>query len=210
MPNRRQDKKIDISQNVLELIKIFELDLSPEDVMQIDLLQKLLPSGGYENSIRAIDALSRYVFGYPVTNPTAVNSSKVIIDNMSRHAYLSALLISDRGSVFSSNLKHKRAEVLGINTPTCNNKPCTPCQNLRKNACYIKEVTEKVCSRISQAVAQIIITICFKIHQNISHLNQIVPSQKYHSRVPYIILDHKVGLKLQTGLGQLQLLQTKC
>ena len=164
MPNRRQEKKTDTSQISLELIKKIELDLSPEDVMQIDLLAKALPSVGYENSIRANDLLSRYAFGYPLSNPTAVNSAKLTFDNMTRHAYLTAFMKSDKGSVFSSNVKHKRTQVLGINTPTCNNKACTPYQNHRTNACHIKEVTKSVCSRISQAVAQIITTKCFKLH----------------------------------------------
>ena len=32
----------------------------------------------YENIITAIDVFSRYAFAYPVSNPTAVNTVKVI------------------------------------------------------------------------------------------------------------------------------------
>ena len=59
--------------------------------MQIDLLPELPPSGGYENIITAIDVFSKYAFAYPVSNPTAVNTAKVIIDIMTRHAYLPTL-----------------------------------------------------------------------------------------------------------------------
>ena len=48
--------------------------------MQIDLLPELPPSGGYENIIAAIDVFSRYAFADPVSNPTAVNTSKVIMN----------------------------------------------------------------------------------------------------------------------------------
>ena len=62
--------------------------------MQIDLLPELPPSGCYENIITAIDVFSRYAFAYPVSNSTAVNTAKVIIDIMRRHAYLPTRLPS--------------------------------------------------------------------------------------------------------------------
>ena len=83
--------------------------------MQIDLLPELPPSGGYENIITAIDLFSRYAFAYPVSNPTAVNTAKVIIDIITRHAYLRSLIITDKGSVFVSQVIHEVAEILGIN-----------------------------------------------------------------------------------------------
>ena len=82
-----QDKRINNTRITPELIHIPEWDLGPEDLMQIDLLPELPPSGGYENIITAIDVFSRYAFAYPVSNPTAVNTAKIITDIMSRHAY---------------------------------------------------------------------------------------------------------------------------
>ena len=111
-----QDKRINNTRITPELIYIPEWDLGPEDLMQIDLLPELPPSGGYENIITAIDVFSRYAFAYPVSNPTAVNTAKVIIDIMTRHAYSSTLIISDKGSVFVSQFIHEVAEILGINS----------------------------------------------------------------------------------------------
>ena len=82
--------------------------------MQIDLLPELPPSGGYENIITAVDVFSRYAFVYTVSNPTAVNTAKVIIDIMTRHAYIPTLIITDKGSVFVSQVIHELAENLGI------------------------------------------------------------------------------------------------
>ena len=89
-------------------------DLGPEDLMQIDLLPDLPPSGGFENFFTAIDVFSRYAFAFPVSNPTAVITTKVIIDNMTRHAYLPTLIITDKGSVFVSQVIHELVEILGI------------------------------------------------------------------------------------------------
>ena len=110
-----QDKRINNTRITPELIHIPEWDLGPEDLMQINLLPDLPPSGGYENIITAIDVFSRYAFAYPVSNPTAVNTAKVIIDIMTRHAYLPTLIIADKGSVFVSEVIHEVAEILGLN-----------------------------------------------------------------------------------------------
>ena len=110
-----QDKRINNTRITPELIHIPEWDLGPEDLMQIDLLPEIPPSGGYQNIITAIDVFSRYAFAYPVSKPTAVNTAKVIIDIMTRHAYLPTLIITDKGSVFVSQVIHEVAEILGIN-----------------------------------------------------------------------------------------------
>ena len=109
-----QDKRINNTRITPELIHIPELDLRPEDLMQIDLLPELPPSGGYENIITAIDVFPKYAFAYRVSNPTAVNTAKVIKDIMTRHAYLPTLIITDKGSVFVSQVIHEVAEILGI------------------------------------------------------------------------------------------------
>ena len=110
-----KDKRINNIRITPELIHIPEWDLGPEDLMQINLLPELPPSGGYENIITAIDVFSRYAFAYPVSNPTAVNTAKVIIDIMTRHAYLPTLIITGKGSVFVSQVIHEVAEIFGIN-----------------------------------------------------------------------------------------------
>ena len=48
--------------------------------MKIDLLPELPPNGGYEKIITAKDVFLRYALAYPASNPTAVNTAKVIID----------------------------------------------------------------------------------------------------------------------------------
>ena len=110
-----QDKRINNTRITPELIHIPEWDLGLENLMQIDLLPELPPSGGYENITTAIDVLSRYAFVYPVSNPTAVNTAKVILDIMTRHTYLPTLIKTDKGSVSVSHVIHEVAEILGIN-----------------------------------------------------------------------------------------------
>ena len=73
---------------------------APEDAIQIDLVPELPPSGGYENIVTAMDVFSRYLFAYPTANQDAKTIAKVLINIMTKHAYLPTTLISDKGTAF--------------------------------------------------------------------------------------------------------------
>ena len=109
-----QDKRIDNSHITPELLIIPEWDLGPDNVMKVDLLTELPPSGGYENIITPNDILSRLVFAYPVSSFTAVDKVKVVIDIFTSHAYLPTVTITDKRSIFVSNVIQEIADVLGI------------------------------------------------------------------------------------------------
>ena len=151
------DKRINNTRITPELIHIPEWDLGPEDLMQIELLPELPPSGGYENIITAIDVFSRYAFAYPVSNPTAVNTAKVIIDIMRRHAYLPNLIKTDKGSVFVSQVIHEVAEILGINLKhaTTKHAQTTNYRSPRTGPCHNQNLFENGIRRIQEAMAQI-------------------------------------------------------
>ena len=68
---------------------------APEDAMQIDLVPGLPTSGGYVNIVTAIDVFSCYLFAYPTSNQDAKTVTKVLINMMTKHAYLPTTLISN-------------------------------------------------------------------------------------------------------------------
>ena len=86
----------------------------PEDAMQIDLLPELPPSGGYDNIVTAKDVFSRWLFAYPTSNQDAKTIDKVLINIMTKHAYLLTTLISDKGTAFMTKVIGKVASVLAI------------------------------------------------------------------------------------------------
>ena len=102
-----EEKRINNTQITPELIPFPEWDLGQEDLMRLDLLPELPTSGGYECIITAKGVFSRYAFSYPVSNPTAVNTAKVMIDLMTRHAYLPTLIILAK-EAFSSPKLHMK------------------------------------------------------------------------------------------------------
>ena len=73
---------------------------APEGAMQIDLVPELPPSGGYENIVTAMDVFSCYSFAYPTSNQDAKTFAKVLVNIMTKHAYLPTTLISDKGTAF--------------------------------------------------------------------------------------------------------------
>ena len=87
---------------------------APEDAMQSDLVPGLPPSGGYENIVTAIDVSSRFLFANPTSNQDAKTVAKVIINIMTKHAYLPTTFISDKGTAFTSTVIKEVAGVLSI------------------------------------------------------------------------------------------------
>ena len=91
-----------------------ELNAAPEDTIQIDLNADLPPSGGYENIATGMDVFSRYLFAYTTSNEDAKTIAKVLINTMTKHAYLPTTLISEKGKAFMSHVTKELNGVLGI------------------------------------------------------------------------------------------------
>ena len=107
-----QDKRINNTRITHEIFHIPEWELGSAGLMQIELLPELQPNGDYENVITAIDLFSRRALVYAVSNPSAVNTAKVIIDIMTRHTYIPTLNLTYERSVFFSQFLHEVAEIL--------------------------------------------------------------------------------------------------
>ena len=98
-------KRIDNS-DTHEFISLPDWAFGREDVMHIDLLPGLPATGatgGYEKIITVLDVFSGYE--YLLYNATAVDTAKLVNELMNRQAYLPTFVITDKGSVFQSNVK---------------------------------------------------------------------------------------------------------
>ena len=62
----------------------------------------------------AIDVFSRYLLAYPLTDASAVNEAKALIDIMTKQAYLPTTLITDKGTAFTSMIIAEITQILGI------------------------------------------------------------------------------------------------
>ena len=88
--------------------------LRPKLPIQIDFVPQLPPSGGYENIVTAMEVFSRFLFAYSISNQDAKTNTKVIINIMTKQAYLPTTLISNKSTAFMPDVIKEVAGVLGI------------------------------------------------------------------------------------------------
>ena len=56
------------------------------------------------NVLTAIDVFSPYLNAYPLTDASAINVAKVVIDILTKHAFLPITMNTDKGTVFTSTI----------------------------------------------------------------------------------------------------------
>ena len=158
-------------------------------------MPELPPSGVYEDIITTIDVFSRYAFAYSVSNPTAVNTAKVTIDTIKRHAYLPTLIIRDRRSVFVYQVKHEIAEILGISLKLATTKHAQTIGVLERahatNKTSLKKSSGEYRKQWRQYFPIAVLNYNTTYHSSID----CEPSRVFHGGVPHNILDQKLGLR---------------
>ena len=171
-----------------------EWDLGPEDALQIDLSPNLPPSGGYENVITALDVFSRYLFAYPVVDASAFSTARVLIDIMTRHAYLPTTLITDKGTAFTSRLVDEVAKILGIQNQCATTKHPQTIGKLERTHASLKGNLKIASGEYRRQWHQYLPLAVLNYNTTYHSSLGCEPSRIFHGRVPYNILDHRLGL----------------
>ena len=170
-----------------------EWDLGLEDAMQIDLLPSLPTSGGYQTVMTAIDVFSRYLFAYPLIEATATNVSKVITDIMTKHSYLPTTLITDKGSAFTSTIIAEITQILGITIKFATTKHPQTIGKLERTHASLK-TNLKMASGEHRCQWHKYLPLAV-LNYNTTYHSSIgcEPSKVFHGRIPFNVLDHKLG-----------------
>ena len=168
---------------------------APEDAMQIDLLPELPPSGGYENIVTAMDVFSRCLFAYPTANQDAKTTANVLINIITKHAYLPTTLISDKGTAFMSRVIKEVAGVPGITLKHATTKHAQTIGLLARSHASIKQAL-KIETGEWRSLWHKYINIAI-LNYNTSYHTSIgcEPSRVFHGRIPYNVLDLKLGIR---------------
>ena len=111
----------------------------PEGAMQNDMVPGLPPSGGYENIVTAMEVFSRYSMPCPTSNQDAKTIAEVLINIMTKHAYLPTTLITDKSTAFMSHVIEEVAGVLGITLNQATTKPAQTIGVLERSDASIKQ-----------------------------------------------------------------------
>ena len=111
-----QDKRIKNTRITPELFHIPEWDLRPEISCTSTYCRIYhLVEGRRINLQQLTFFREMHLLKQFLPNPTAANTLKAIIDVTTRHAFLPTLTITDKGSVFVSQVRREVGQVLGLN-----------------------------------------------------------------------------------------------
>ena len=151
------------------------------------------PNGGYENVLTAIDVSSRYLFAYPLTDPSAINVAKVLIDIMTKHAYLPTTLITDKGTAFLSTIIAEITQILGITLKCATTKHQQTIGKTERTHASLKTNLKLACGEY-RCQWHKYLPLAVLNHNTSYHANiGCEPTRVFYGRAPYNILDHKLG-----------------
>ena len=156
-------------------------------------IDRITAKWGYENIITAIDVFSRYALAYPVSNSTAVNTATVILDFITRHTYLPTLIITDKGSVFVSQVIHEVTEILGINLKHATTKHAQTIGVLERAHATIKASLIMASGEYRKQWHKYLPIAILNYNTTYHSSNDCEPSRIFHGRVPHNTLDHKIA-----------------
>ena len=175
------------------MLNLPEWDLGPEDAMQIDLLPNLPTSGGYQTVMTAIDVFSRYLFAYPLIEATATNVAKVIIDIMTKHSYLPTTPITDKGSAFTSTIIAEITQILGITLKCATTKHPQTIGKLERTHASLKTNLKMASGEYRRQWHKYLPLAVLNYNTTYHSSIGCEPSKVFHGRIPYNVLDHKLG-----------------
>ena len=163
--------------------------------MQINLLPNLPTSGGYQTILTAIDVFSRYLFAYPLVGATASNTAKVLIDIMTKHAYLPTTLISDTETAFTSKIIDEITKILGITLKCATTKRPQTIGKLERTHASLKINLKMASGEYRRQWHKYLPLAVLNLNYNTTYHSSIgcEPSKVFHGRIPYNVLDHKLG-----------------
>ena len=188
-----QNKRINNDLLKTELLNCPEWDLGPEDILQMDILPNLPPSGGYDNIITAIDVFSRYLFAYPVTRITAPAVAKIIMDILCKHTYLPTTIITDMGTQFNSQVTKEVAAVLNIELKHATTKHAQTIGLLERTHASVKAHLKAATGEFRNNWHKFLPLAVLNHNTNYHATLGCEPTRVFHGRIPHNILDFKLG-----------------
>ena len=190
-----QTKRTDKRSITPPMIDTSKMALGPEDALQMDIVHFDEPSGGYTAIITAMDVFSRYLFTYNVIRTDAPTVARVLVDIMTRHAYLPTTVITDKGTQFISEVMADATRTLGIQLRNATTKHAQTFGLLER--CHVSpKETLKISTGERRTMWHQNVAIA-TLNCNTSYHSALgcEPSRVFHGRIPYNVLDLKFGIR---------------
>ena len=145
----------------------------------------------------AMDVFSRFLFAYPTSNQDTKTIVKVLINILTKHAYLPTTLISDKDTAFMSHVIKEVAGVLGITLKHATTKHAQTIGLHERSRASIKQAL-KIETGERRSLWHKYINIAVLNHNTSYHTSiGCEPSRVFHGRIPYNVLDLRLGIRPQ-------------
>ena len=172
-----------------------EFTFGPEDCLEVDILPNLPSSNGYRHIITMMDVFSRYLFAYPTQDMTARTVGRCIIDVMTRHCYLPTIILTDKGSQFRSDIVNQIAQTFDIRISHATTKHAQTIGIFERTHASLK-TSLKISTLERRSMWHKYVQIAVMNYNTRYHESLgCEPTTVFHGRIPYNILDIKLGLK---------------
>ena len=86
----------------------------PGEMLQVDLLGPFTSSNGFTTVLTAIDVFTKYLFAVPLRRVTARAVTDVLTHLFLKHTYIPKVILTDKGSQFTSKLMKDTTDLLDI------------------------------------------------------------------------------------------------
>ena len=194
-PDCIANKRIDTRQIRPKMLSNTEFTFGQEDCLEVDILPNLPSFNGYRHIITMMDVFSRYLFAYPMQDMTARTVGRCIIDVMTRHCYLPTIILTDKGSQFRSEVVNQIAQTLDIRISHASTKHAQTIGILERTHASLK-TSLKISTGERRSMRHKYVQIAV-MNYNTSYHESLgcEPTTVFHGRIPYNILDIKLGLK---------------
>ena len=137
----------------------------------------------------------KFLFAFPTSNQGAKTIANAKFNIMTKHAYLPTTLISDKGTAFMSHVIKEVAGVLGITLKHATTKHAQTIGLLERSHASIKQAlkieTGERRSLWHKYVSIAVLNYNTSFHASIGW----EPSRVFHGRIPYNVLDLKMGIR---------------
>ena len=190
-----QTKRTDNRLLTPPMIDTSKMALGPEDALQMDIVPFDEPSNGFTAIVTAMDIFSRYLFTYCVTKIDAKTIARVLVDIMTRHAYVPTTIITDKGTQVMSEVVADTTRVLGIQLRHATTKHAQTIGILERCHASLKEALKISTGERRTMWHQFVPTATLNYNTTYHSAIGCEPSRVFHGRIPYNVLDLKFGLK---------------
>ena len=120
---------------------------------------------------------------------------------MTRHAYLPTLIITDKGSVFVSQVIHEVAEIMDINLKHATTKHAQTIGLLERAHATIKTSLKMASGEYRKQWHKYLPTAILNYNTTYHSSIDCEPSRVFHGRTPHNILDCKLGLRFNRNIA---------